>query len=115
MSAERKHDTSVGNDVANQTAETIRRSSNLTMQVVLRRDLLEKLEWPVGPLMAQAAHAATAVMVKYREHENVKSYEQDLDNMRKAVLQIPDESQLLFLRDALETADIGHYLWTEQP
>jgi hypothetical protein len=33
--------------------------------------------------MAQAAHAATAVMVKYREHENVKSYEQDLDNMRK--------------------------------
>lgn len=24
--------------------------------------------------------------------------------------QIPDESQLLFLRDALETADIGHYL-----
>lgn len=33
--------------------------------------------------MAQAAHAATAVMVEYREHENVKSYEQDLDNMRK--------------------------------
>jgi hypothetical protein len=41
MSAERKHDASVGNDLANQPAEAIRRSSNLTMQVVLRRDLLE--------------------------------------------------------------------------
>jgi hypothetical protein len=41
MSAERKHDASVGNDVANQLAETLRRGSSLTMQVVLRRDLIE--------------------------------------------------------------------------
>ena len=43
----------------------------------------QNLDWPVGPLMAQAAHAATAVLVKFREHDRVKSYEQDLDNMRK--------------------------------
>jgi hypothetical protein len=38
--------------------------------------------------MAQAAHAATAVLIKYRAHENIKSYEQDLDSMRKVRLDL---------------------------
>jgi hypothetical protein len=97
-------------DPAGQGQETEAQSasagSKLTMQIVLRRDLLEvshsasvrssntrgnsvdpaygtKLGWPVGPLMAQAAHAATAVLIKHRSHDNVKSYEEDVSNMRK--------------------------------
>jgi hypothetical protein len=87
------------------TTQPVSAGSKLTMQVILRRDLLEvspgdhawnpsgrgqlnvfpvtKLGWPVGPLMAQAAHAATAVLIRHRNHDNVKSYEQDIENMRK--------------------------------
>lgn len=50
--------------------------------LVSSRNVL-KLGWPVGPLMAQAAHAATAVLIENRNHENVKSYEEDIENMRK--------------------------------
>lgn len=77
-------------------------SNPLRMQIVVRRDLLEvrsilcslvlsnaltalvkKLDWPVGPLMAQASHAATAVLHKFKDEDDVKEYLDDLDNMRK--------------------------------
>ena len=91
-------------------AQAMSAGSKLTMQVILRRDLLEvsrrdhclrpeqlriahrlcryvtKLGWPSGPLMAQAAHAATAVLIKHRNNENVKLYEEDIVNMRKVRL-----------------------------
>jgi hypothetical protein len=36
--------------------------------------------------MAQAAHAATAVLVKHRDDSKVQSYEADLADMRKVSL-----------------------------
>ena len=38
--------------------------------------------------MAQAAHAATAVLAEYRDMEEVKSYLSDLGNMRKVVMEV---------------------------
>jgi hypothetical protein len=38
--------------------------------------------------MAQAAHAATAVLAEYKGNEEVKSYLGDLGNMRKVVMEV---------------------------
>jgi hypothetical protein len=38
--------------------------------------------------MAQAAHAATAVLAEYKDNEEVKSYLGDLGNMRKVVMEV---------------------------
>jgi len=38
--------------------------------------------------MAQAAHAATAVLAEYKDNEEVKRYLGDLGNMRKVVMEV---------------------------
>ena len=38
--------------------------------------------------MAQAAHAATAVLAEYKDKGEVKSYLDDLGNMRKVVMEV---------------------------
>jgi hypothetical protein len=58
------------------------------MYLVLRRDLLTELKWPLGALITQAAHAATAVLWEYRTDEEVLKYMDDLDAMRKVTLQV---------------------------
>ncbi|KAI9568864.1 peptidyl-tRNA hydrolase II [Boletus coccyginus] len=90
----------------------------LVMQIVVRRDLFDKEKWGVGPLMAQAAHAATAVLHETRERQETIDYLADLRNMRKVVLQTPDVSTLEKLSSALSSAGpspIPHHVWTEQP
>ncbi|KAN0081401.1 Peptidyl-tRNA hydrolase II domain containing protein [Tylopilus felleus] len=90
----------------------------LVMQIIVRRDLFDKEKWGVGPLMAQAAHAATAVLHETRERQETIDYLADLKNMRKVVLQTPDISTLEKLSSALSLAEpspIPHHVWTEQP
>ena len=38
--------------------------------------------------MAQTAHAATAVLERYKDTPEVKSYLGDLENMRKVVMEV---------------------------
>lgn len=50
-------------------------------------------KWPVGPLLAQSAHAATAVLHRFRDHPDVKRYLKGEDGrgwegMRKVVLEV---------------------------
>ncbi|KIJ07863.1 hypothetical protein PAXINDRAFT_18968 [Paxillus involutus ATCC 200175] len=73
--------------------------------------------------MAQAAHAATAVLHETHGRAETIDYLADLENMCKVVLQAgdvhtPDASALGKLSAALSSTDpspIPHYLWTEQP
>lgn len=58
------------------------------MYLLLRRDLLTELKWPLGALITQAAHAATAVLWEHRTDEDVLKYMEDLDRMRKVTLQV---------------------------
>ncbi|KAH7928701.1 peptidyl-tRNA hydrolase II [Leucogyrophana mollusca] len=89
----------------------------LVMQIIVRRDLLDQDGWGVGPLMTQAAHAATAVLHETRDRRETIDYLADLKNMRKVVLQTPDATSLLKLSTLLATppSPIPHHLWTEQP
>lgn len=40
-------------------------------------------KWPVGPLIAQGSHAATALMHLQRESQAMKDYTEDWKHMRK--------------------------------
>jgi hypothetical protein len=59
------------------------KTPSLTMQIILRRDLLDVEKWPVGPLIAQGSHAATALMHLYKDHQAMKDYTEDWKHMRK--------------------------------
>ncbi|XP_072027525.1 putative peptidyl-tRNA hydrolase PTRHD1 [Amphiura filiformis] len=83
--------------------------------VIVRRDLLHTLKWPVGAVIAQACHACTAVIHMYYNDENVKQYTDDLDRMHKVVLEAKDEETLRKLSEDLTADDIHHKLWMEQP
>lgn len=66
------------------------KTPSLTMQIILRRDLLDVEKWPVGPLIAQGSHAATALMHLYKDHQAMKDYTEDWKHMRKVSrLRIP--------------------------
>ncbi|KAJ9097246.1 hypothetical protein QFC21_004915 [Naganishia friedmannii] len=93
-------------------ASTKPKTGALTMQIILRRDLLEVEKWPIGPLIAQGSHAATALMHLFREHQAMKDYVEDWKHMRKAVLQTPTEESMKNLSQALSNAvpPIEHHL-----
>lgn len=89
----------------------------LTMQIVLRRDLLEMEGWGVGPLIAQAAHAVSAVLHGTRTDPDTIAYLEDLSSMRKVVQETASQESLEKLARLLSAASplVRFHLWTEQP
>lgn len=67
---------------------TIIMSPSLIQYVVVRKDLLTVLKWPVGAVIAQACHACSAIMHLYHDDEVTKEYTADLDGMHKCVLEV---------------------------
>ncbi len=90
-------------------------SAIIVQYVVVRGDLVASLKWPLGALIAQACHAATAVMHLNYNDGATQRYLADVDNMRKVVLEAPDESALRQLAAKLEENGVLHKLWIEQP
>lgn len=60
----------------------------IVMYLVLRRDLLTALNWPLGALVTQGCHAATAVIWQHKDDEHVKQYMAEMDSMRKVTLEV---------------------------
>ncbi|XP_034828621.1 putative peptidyl-tRNA hydrolase PTRHD1 [Maniola hyperantus] len=89
--------------------------SSLVQYVLLRSDLLKELGWSIGALVAQACHASTAVLHLYREDENTMNYLNDLDNMHKVILEVPNKESLKKVAEKLKENSIDHKLWIEQP
>ncbi|KAK4687836.1 peptidyl-tRNA hydrolase PTRHD1, partial [Tremellales sp. Uapishka_1] len=96
--------------------------TGLVMQIILRRDLQTKLEWPIGPLLVQTAHAATACLHVHASHPDVRRYLEGEDGrgwqvMRKVTLEIPDEEGLRGLARRLDelSPTIPYHMWIEEP
>eukprot|EP00127_Corallochytrium_limacisporum_P002205 Clim_evm99s108 gene=Clim_evmTU99s108 len=90
----------------------------LVQYVVVRKDLIAgELKWPVGALLAQACHATTAALAKYREHPETEAYiaPDNLAHMRKIVLSIESEENLKKLVNKLQQNSVDHYCWLEEP
>ena len=70
----------------------------LVQYVVVRSDVLRKLKWPTGALIAQACHACTAALHLYYDDANTRAYFNDLDRMHKVILDVRLKSLLLLTR-----------------
>eukprot|EP00887_Chlorella_sp_A99_P004306 scaffold15.g4306.t1 len=85
--------------------------------IVLRRDLWGEMGWPLGSVVAQGAHAATAALWLSREEAVTQAYcaPENIDHMHKVVLEVKGEAQLRGLSEKLGAAGVPHKLWIEQP
>ncbi|XP_028858218.1 putative peptidyl-tRNA hydrolase PTRHD1 [Denticeps clupeoides] len=88
---------------------------NLVQYVVVRSDLVHQLSWPLGAVIAQACHAATAAIHLHYLDPDTQEYLAELDAMHKVVLQAPDQASLSSLARALTEKGVSHKLWVEQP
>ena len=66
-------------------------------------------------LLAQGAHAAVAAIAKSLGTESTKAYLNDLPAMHKIVLKANNEEELKSLVSVLQSKEISHYAWVEQP
>ncbi|XP_070782488.1 putative peptidyl-tRNA hydrolase PTRHD1 [Enoplosus armatus] len=87
----------------------------LVQYVVVRSDLVHKLSWPLGAVITQACHAATAAIHLHYGDPDTQRYLAELDSMHKVVLGAPDEAALSSLSENLTQAGVAHKLWIEQP
>uniref|UniRef100_A0A3Q2VLW4 peptidyl-tRNA hydrolase n=1 Tax=Haplochromis burtoni TaxID=8153 RepID=A0A3Q2VLW4_HAPBU len=87
----------------------------LVQYVVVRSDLVHKLSWPLGAVITQACHAATAAIHLHYGDPDTQCYLSELDSMHKVVLGAPDEAALSGLSESLTQAGVSHKLWIEQP
>ncbi|EFJ46940.1 hypothetical protein VOLCADRAFT_92398 [Volvox carteri f. nagariensis] len=103
--------------IANGGSPAVSQQDFLVQYVVVRKDLWASNGWPLGSVVAQACHASSAAMWTYRDEEATQQYlaPENIDHMRKVVLEVKDEAQLRKLSDQLNAAGIGHKLWVEQP
>eukprot|EP00297_Palpitomonas_bilix_P015626 CAMPEP_0113873644 /NCGR_PEP_ID=MMETSP0780_2-20120614/3887_1 /TAXON_ID=652834 /ORGANISM="Palpitomonas bilix" /LENGTH=101 /DNA_ID=CAMNT_0000859317 /DNA_START=56 /DNA_END=358 /DNA_ORIENTATION=+ /assembly_acc=CAM_ASM_000599 len=85
----------------------------MVMYLVCRRDLLTELKWPTGSVLAQAAHASTAVLAENAEHPNVVEYTSPsmIDRMHKVVLEAKNEEEIVKVSKKLEDGNIPYKLW----
>ena len=60
-------------------------AEDLVQYVVLRKDLWDNLQWPLGSIIAQACHASTAALWLSRESDDTLAYcsAGKLDHMHK--------------------------------
>lgn len=73
-------------------------ASNLIQYVVIRKDLISVLKWPIGAVIAQACHASSAIMVLFSDDSVTKDYVTDLDRMHKCVLEVINRLYSLMLQ-----------------
>ena len=85
--------------------------------IVVRRDLVSAMNWPMGSVIAQACHACVAVVHEHRDDADVAAYlaAGNLDAMRKVVKEVKGEPQLRALAEQLSAEGIAHRVWLEQP
>lgn len=62
------------------------------MYFILRSDLSTTLNWPLGAIFTQIAHAATACIWTFREDKEVVDYMNEMDTMHKVTLKVSNFS-----------------------
>jgi peptidyl-tRNA hydrolase len=85
------------------------------MYIILRKDLYKIPGWTQGSIVAQAGHGVCKCIWKYGNHDSVKQYMADVDNMHKVVLELKNQNQLKFLGQQFTEANIDFVEWIEQP
>lgn len=62
--------------------------SSLVQYIIINGAIHRKLQWPLGAVIAQCCHAATAVNHIYASDPETIAYFRCIDNMRKIVVEV---------------------------
>lgn len=89
--------------------------SDIVQYIVVRADLTKTLGFTLGAFAAQVAHAAVAAVEKFRDAKCTVEYLADLTGMRKVVLYVDSEAELLGLAATLDAHKVDHHVWYERP
>ena len=104
---------------AGASASSATTTDPIVMYVVIRSDLRGAKGWPLGSLVAQACHASVAITASAIDEgdDATRAYvhADNVDHMRKVVLETKNEEALRTLSSTLEASGIKHKLWIEQP
>lgn len=68
--------------------------ANIVQYVIVNKEVITKLNWPLGAVIAQCCHATTAVNHIFKEDTEVKTYFGDIDSMHKVVLEVSILNQI---------------------
>jgi peptidyl-tRNA hydrolase len=107
-----------GSPVAASASETDPATPEPLLQyVILRKDLWKAMNWPLGSIVAQGCHAATAALWLSKDQPTTQTYcaPENIDHMHKVVLEATGDAQIREIAHKLEEAGILHKLWIEQP
>lgn len=80
--------------VGNMAAPGAGPPTRLVQYVVVRSDLVHKLSWPLGAVITQACHAATAAIHLHYADGDTQRYLAELDSMHKVVLGVSSRIHL---------------------
>lgn len=62
--------------------------TDIVQYILIRHDVLSKMQWSIGAMIAQACHATVAVIQSSAEDPATKEYLSDINNMHKVVLEV---------------------------
>lgn len=98
-------------------AAEVTKNDPIVQYIVLRKDLVEALKWPLGSVISQGCHAAVAAIILHKDNPSTAEYcgLENLDSMHTVTLEVKGETQLRNLAQKLEAGGVAHKLWIEQP
>ncbi|KAG0564230.1 hypothetical protein KC19_8G094000 [Ceratodon purpureus] len=104
-------------DVKDSKSEEVPKVDPIVQYIVLRKDLVETMKWPLGSVISQGCHAAVAAIWLFKDDPVTAEYcsSENLDHMHKVTLEVKGETQLTNLAKKLEAGGVAHKLWMEQP
>jgi len=111
------HNSSMEGAPSGTTEETLQKPDPVVQYIVLRKDLVDTMKWPLGSVISQGCHAAVAAIWIHKDDPVTAEYcgTANLDNMHKVTLEVKGETQLRNLAQKLEVGGVAHKLWMEQP
>jgi len=112
------------------TSEPPKKSDPVVMYIVVRRDLMTDMQWPMGSVIAQGVHAALGSLWEPSDNDQAtdagsepgelprapeKMSTEFIKKMHTVVLEAKNEANLTKLGENLDAAKIAYAFWREYP
>lgn len=74
------------------TESEVPKPDPIVQYIVIRKDLVEALKWPLGSVISQGCHAAVAAIILHKDHPSTAEYTgmENLDNMHTVLSPAPN-------------------------
>ena len=87
----------------------------IVQYLIVRSDLGRYQDRAFNSLISHTCSASTAAIHMFYNHEHTKAYLKNGDNMKKKILQVDSEDELLELDIKLMIAKVDYRMWLKSP